>query len=124
MEKLKLKHSAKNHEFVFSTIKKGVDKIHSIPNWESLELNQDLIEGIAKGIEDEIVEKGISPKKIDKKELLREIVHQAFDLDEEKMKVVDIMIEYMIAKYIIKKKTLVKKTGKVLKKLVSLFISK
>lgn len=124
MEKIKLKHSAKHHEFVFSTIKKGVEKIHSIPNWESLELNQDLLEGIAKGIEDEIIEKDISAKKIDKKELLREIVHQAFDLDESKMKVVDIMIEYMINKYIIKKKTLIKKAGKGLKKLVSFCIGK
>lgn len=124
MEKIKLKHSAKHHEFVFSTIKKGVEKVHSIPNWESLELNQDLLEGLAKGIEDEIIDNDVSPKKIDKKELLREIIQQAFDLDENKMKVVDIMIEYMISKYIIKKKTLVKKSGKLLKKLVTLCIGK
>lgn len=124
MENLKLKHSAKNHEFVHSTIKKGVEKIRSIPNWESLVLNQDLIEGIAKGIEDEIVEKGVCPKKIDKKELLREIVRQAFELDEDKMIVVDIMIEYMISKYIIKKKTIIKKVGKGIKKLVGFCIGK
>lgn len=124
MENIKLKHSAKQHEFVFCTIDKGVKKIRSIPNWELLELNQHLIESIADGIEKEIVEREVNPKKIDKKELLREIVRQTFELDEDKMKVVDIMIGYMIEKYIIKKKTIIKKAGKAVKKLVSLCIGK
>ena len=124
MEKIKLKHSAKQHEFVFCTIDKGVKRVRQVPKWELLEFDQHLIEGIAKGIEDEIVECEINPKKIDKKQILLEIIRQAFEFDDEKMKVIEIAVGYMIDKYIIKKKTLVKKSGKLLKKLVTLCIGK
>ena len=100
------------------------EAIQKLPNYQLLELDQELIKSVADEIENQIKEHKINPKKVDKKALLIEIFKQTFDIGEDKLKILEGMLQFMINRYIVKKRPLYKVIWKGAKKAVLYCIGK
>ena len=107
MENVKFKNSLKQHDFVFSLIKKGKMKIMEIDNYQLLKLNQELTKYVSNAIEEEMVKS--LDEKVDKKEILIEIMKQVFtDLNDEDLKILEDQVLFLLDNKHIKKKNLLK----------------
>jgi hypothetical protein len=107
MENVKFKNSLKQHDFVFSLIKKGKMKVMEIENYQLLKLNQELTKYVSNAIEEEMI--ASLDQKVDKKEILTEIMKQVFtDLTEDELKILENQVTFLLDNKHIKKKNLLK----------------
>ena len=107
MENVKFKNSLKQHDFVFSLIKKGKMKIMEINNYQLLKLNQELTKFVSNAIEEEMIKS--LEQKVDKKEILIEIMKEVFpDFTEDELKILDDQVTFLLDNKHIKKTNLSK----------------
>jgi hypothetical protein len=87
-----------------------IKHVQTIPNYQNLKNDMELLEYICQMIE-EMVKKGNRKKqnKIDKQQLVINILQQLFQLNPNEIDQVKKTIEYFVANGIVKKKTVLKK---------------
>jgi hypothetical protein len=121
MDQVKLENSLAQHQCLFSLIKQCTIKLKEIENYEDLKLKGEVTKYVAKLLEEGLDNSKLSQKQkkaIDKKEIIKEIIKQVYNLAEIELGLVDDQIEYNLDNKIVKKKTLLKKGYKFIKKLV------
>jgi uncharacterized Fe-S cluster-containing MiaB family protein len=102
---MKLKNNSKVSNFVGGLIIKSCLQIKEINNFESQKLNQEITEAVAKYIEQEIFHDGtIDGSTLNKREIIKEVLKQCYNLVEEDLVIIDSQLDYLIENKIIKKK--------------------
>lgn len=119
MDKVKLENSLAQHQCLFSLIKKCSIKLKEIENYEELKLKGEVTKYVAKLVEEGLSNSPLTHKQkkaIDKKELIREIIKQVYNLIDSELALIDDQIEYNLENKIVKPKSFLKKVYKFVKK--------
>ncbi len=121
MDQVKLENSLAQHHCLFSLIKQCCLKVKEIENYEDLKLKAEITKYVANLVEEGLNNAPLSKKqkkKIDKKELVKEIIKTTFNLAETELNIIDDHIDYNLENKIVKKNTLVKQSCRLIKKWV------
>ncbi len=121
MDQVKLENSLAQHHCLFSLIKQCCLKVKEIENYEDLKLKAEITKYVANLVEEGLNNAPLSKKqkkKIDKKELVKEIIKTTFNLAETELNIIDDHIDYNLENKIVKKNTLVKQSFRLIKKWV------
>jgi hypothetical protein len=107
---VKIKNSIKIFTKTNILVDKLIKHIQTIPNYQNLKNDLELLEYICQMIE-QLIKKGNRKKqnKIDKKQLVINVLQQLFQLNPTEIQIVDKTIEYFVSNGIVKKKTIFKK---------------
>jgi hypothetical protein len=107
---IKIKNSIKVFTKTNILVDKLIKHIQTIPNYQNLKNDLELLEYICQMIE-QLIKKGNRKKqnKIDKKQLVINVLQQLFQLNPTEIQIVDKTIEYFVSNGIVKKKTIFKK---------------
>ncbi len=121
MDQVKLENSLAQHHCLFSLIKQCCLKVKEIENYEDLKLKAEITKYVANLVEEGLNNAPLSKKqkkKIDKKELVKEIIKTTFNLAETELNIIDDHIDYNLENKIVKKNTFVKQSFRLIKKWV------
>jgi translation initiation factor 2B subunit (eIF-2B alpha/beta/delta family) len=110
LPKVKVKNSLKSFITSNVIVNNLIKEIQTIPNYQNLKYDMELVERICQTIEEK-VKKGNSKStnKIDKKQLVINVLQQLFQLNPTEIQIVDKTIEYFVSNGIVKNKTIFKK---------------
>jgi hypothetical protein len=116
LAKVKIKHSLKSFVQQNTLIDQIVKHVQTIPNYQNLKNDVELIKYVCKMIE-QLVKQGNSKQpigiKIDKKQLAITIFNQIFGLSPTEISFISSLIEFFVQNEIVKKKTCLSKLSDV-----------
>lgn len=118
MDQVKPENSLAQHNVLFTLIKQCCLKVKEIENYGDLKLKNEITKFVAKLVEEGIHHAPLTKKQkklLNKKAIILEVIKQVFDLCEEELKLVEDQIEYNQENKLVKKKSLLKKSLKVVK---------
>ena len=110
MDLVKLKNKLKNLDRLGELTKQITDKIHSMPNYQELKNDLEVILYVCTIVENEI--KQNKTKSISKKDIVIDILNQLFNISDEEKELFGKHIEFLHSNSLIKKVTDYEKIGR------------
>lgn len=118
----KMKNSLAIHVTTHSIIKKMVNDIQNIPSYEQLKLDKELTKNVCKDVlkllDNDKNLTSLNKKDLSKTSIVSEILKQSFDLTDDELQSVKDDINFMLNNNLIKKKSLIGKSLKILSKIL------
>lgn len=102
--KLKLHKSLKSQQFVKDLIQKTIMEVKEIHDVQNYKLNPQLLQDLYVFIQNQIEDSRFSKKKINVIEVLKVVISEVFDLNEQEQSLVETMIEHLVDNKLVKKR--------------------